>query len=97
MRFLPNPFYIEHLKKHWGKEQKVVDYIFSFAETQDFIDKLMDMLEFLIPYYLREGKHQLIVGIGCTGGMHRSVAISEELYRELKGKGYRATVEHRDL
>lgn len=97
VRFLPNPFYIEHLKKHSGKEQKVVDYIFSFAETQEFIDKLMDMLEFLIPYYLREGKHQLIVGIGCTGGMHRSVAISETLYGALKGKGYRVTVEHRDL
>ena len=97
VRFLPNPFYIEHLKEHSGKEQKVRNYIFSFSETQEFIDKLMDMLEFLVPYYLREGKNQLIIGIGCTGGMHRSVAISEELYRELKGKGYRATVEHRDL
>lgn len=97
VRFLPNPFYIDHLKEHSGREQKVRDYIFSFAETEEFIEKLMDMLEFLIPYYLREGKHQLIIGIGCTGGMHRSVAISEELCRELKGKGHRVTVEHRDI
>lgn len=97
VRFLPNPFYIDHLKSHSGKEKKVKDYIFSFSETEEFIDKLMDMLEFLIPYYLREGKHQLIIGIGCTGGMHRSVAISETLYSALKSKGYRATVEHRDL
>lgn len=97
VRFLPNPFYIEHLKEHSGKEQKVRDYIFSFSETQEFIDKLMDMLEFLVPYYLREGKNQLIIGIGCTGGMHRSVAIAEAIYGALKGKGYRATVEHRDL
>lgn len=97
VRFLPNPFYIEHLKEHSGKEQKVRNYIFSFSETQEFIDKLMDMLEFLVPYYLREGKNQLIIGIGCTGGMHRSVAIAEAIYGALKGKGYRATVEHRDL
>ncbi len=97
VRFLPNPFYIEELKDYTGQDQKVKDYIFMFPETQEFIDKLMDMLEFLIPYYIKEGKTQLVIGIGCTGGKHRSVTISEALYELLENKGHRVTLEHRDI
>mgnify|MGYP001184928879 CR=1 FL=1 len=97
VRFLPNPFYIEHLKEHSGKDREVKEYIFNFPETREFLTKLTDMLEFLIPYYLREGKYQLVVGIGCTGGRHRSVAIADALYEALMDKGYRVTVDHRDL
>lgn len=97
VRFLPNPFYIEELKEHTGREKIVKDYIFMFPETQEFINKLMDMLEFLIPYYIKEGKTQLVIGIGCTGGMHRSVTIAESIYELLKNKGHRVTLEHRDI
>jgi len=97
VRFLPNPFYIEELKEHTGKEKEVKDYIFMFPETQEFINKLMDMLEFLIPYYIKEGKTQLVIGIGCTGGMHRSVTIAEALYELLESKGHRVTIEHREI
>ncbi|MFU0800168.1 MAG: RNase adapter RapZ [Xylanivirga thermophila] len=97
VRFLPNPFYVEELKEHTGLECDVRDYIFSFPETGQFLGKLLDMLDFLIPYYIREGKYQLVIGIGCTGGQHRSVAIAEELYNILKDKGHKVTVEHRDI
>ncbi|NLJ40034.1 MAG: RNase adapter RapZ [Clostridiales bacterium] len=97
VRFLPNPFYIDRLKTHTGQETEVRDYVFSFSETEEFVEKTMDMLEFLIPYYQKEGKSQLIIGIGCTGGMHRSVAISEALHETLQNKGYRVSVGHRDI
>lgn len=97
VRFLPNPFYIDKLKKLSGMEKPVKDYIFSFPETQQFLDKLEDMLEFLIPYYKKEGKNQLVIGIGCTGGMHRSVTIADALYITLKNKGYNVVIDHRDI
>lgn len=97
VRFLPNPFYINKLKKKTGKDKAVKDYIFSFPETKHFMEKLDDMLEFLIPYYVREGKTQLVVGIGCTGGMHRSVAMAEAMHNSLKSKGHSVILEHRDL
>ena len=97
VRFLPNPFYVESLKEHSGKDEDVKNYIFAFPETNQFLAKLTDMLEFLIPFYIREGKYQLVIGIGCTGGRHRSVAIADSLYGALKSKGHRVTVEHRDL
>jgi len=97
VRFLPNPFYIDELKDFSGEHSDVRNYIFSFNETKDFLDKLVDLLEFLIPYYTREGKFQLVVGIGCTGGRHRSVAIANALFELLKSKGHRVTVEHRDI
>jgi len=97
VRFLPNPFYIEELKEHTGKDKKVKDYIFMFPETHEFINKLMDLLEFLIPYYIKEGKTQLVIGFGCTGGVHRSVAIADTVYEQLKSKGHRVTLEHRDI
>lgn len=97
VRFLPNPFYVEALKNQTGKDPDVKKYIFSFSETQIFLNKLEDMLSFLIPYYIKEGKSQLVIGIGCTGGKHRSVAIAEAIYEMLKGKGHRVDIAHRDM
>ncbi|HMM70119.1 MAG TPA: RNase adapter RapZ [Gudongella oleilytica] len=97
VRFLPNPFYIPELKEFSGLENNVRDYVFSWPQTQLFIEKTMDLLEFLIPYYIKEGKTQLVVGIGCTGGKHRSVAIAERIAELLKADGHRSVVDHRDL
>ncbi|MDP4178583.1 MAG: RNase adapter RapZ [Bacillota bacterium] len=97
VRFLPNPFYIPELKKFSGKDKEVSDYVFSFDVTKKFADKLQDMLEFLIPNYIKEGKRQLIISIGCTGGRHRSVAIANEIYERINSKGYKVNIEHRDI
>jgi UPF0042 nucleotide-binding protein len=88
---------VDELKIHTGQKPEVRDYVFKFPETREFMAKTIDMLEYLIPYYIREGKYQLVVGIGCTGGMHRSVAIGDALYEKLQDKGYRVSVEHRDI
>ncbi|MBA5850721.1 RNase adapter RapZ [Clostridium sp. cel8] len=97
VRFLPNPFYISELKKYSGNDKLVVDYIMGFEQTKKFINKLSDMLEFLIPYYIKEGKRQLIVSIGCTGGRHRSVTIANEIYKILKENGHKVSIDHRDI
>lgn len=97
VRFLPNPFYIDELKQLTGNNQPVRDYVMSFPEADDFLNKLEDMLQFLIPNYVKEGKHQLVIGIGCTGGKHRSVTLANELHKRLKGKGkYGLSITHRD-
>lgn len=97
VRFLPNPFYIPELKSFSGNDAPVRDYVLGFNETKVFVDKLEDMLEFLIPKYLKEGKRQLIVSIGCTGGRHRSVTIANSIYNKLLKNGYNANIEHRDI
>ena len=98
VRFLPNPFYIEELKYKTGNDKEVQDYVLSFPEAEAFIDKLVDMLTFLIPNYVKEGKYQLVVGIGCTGGKHRSVTLANQLYGKLKDKGsYGIKIAHRDI
>ncbi|MCL2059985.1 MAG: RNase adapter RapZ [Oscillospiraceae bacterium] len=97
VRFTPNPFYEQELREMTGLSAKVSEYVFSFEETRQFLDKLVDMLVFLVPYYIREGKTQLEVGIGCTGGQHRSVAIAAELKSRLEANGSRVIVEHRDI
>ena len=97
VRFLPNPFYIPDLKNFSGNDKQVSDYVLSFEETRVFIDKLSDMLEYLIPHYLKEGKRQLIVSIGCTGGRHRSVTIANSIYEKLKAANYNVNVDHRDI
>ena len=97
VRFIPNPYYILELREFTGEDDKVKDYVFEWPETNIFISKIIDMLEFLIPYYIREGKTQLILGIGCTGGVHRSVAITNRIGAILKSHGHRATISHRDL
>lgn len=97
VRFIPNPFYIDSMKKLTGKSELVSNYVFKFEETNMFIEKLSDMLHFLIPYYVKEGKAQLVIGIGCTGGKHRSVAIADSLNRVLREAQHRVVVEHRDI
>lgn len=98
VRFLPNPYYIEELKYKTGNDKEVQDYVMSFPEAGVFIDKLTDMLEFLIPNYVKEGKYQLVIGIGCTGGKHRSVTLANKLYERLKNKGnYGLKIAHRDV
>lgn len=97
VRFLPNPFYIPDLKHYSGNEKPVSEYVMSFPQTKDFIDKLHDMLKFLIPNYIKEGKRQLIVSIGCTGGRHRSVTIANEIYKRLKNDGQIVNIDHRDI
>ena len=97
VRFLPNPFYIEELKNKTGNDKEVRDYVMSFPEAEEFLQKLTDMVSFLIPNYIKEGKNQLIIGIGCTGGKHRSVTLANKLYEQMKDKGnYGLTVSHRD-
>lgn len=96
VRFLPNPYYIEELRELTGKDNEVSDYIFNHEESKIFLEKLVDMVDYLIPYYVKEGKPQLIIGMGCTGGRHRSVAIAEKLGERLREKGHKALVEHRD-
>jgi len=98
VRFLPNPYYIEELKPLTGNDKPVQDYVMSFDEAGIFLDKLTDMVNFLIPNYVKEGKLQLVIGIGCTGGQHRSVTLANELYNRLKDKGkYGISVDHRDI
>lgn len=97
VRFLTNPFYIPELKHYSGNEEPVKEYVLGFKETGIFIQKLEDMVEFLIPNYMKEGKRQLIISIGCTGGRHRSVVIANELYRILKEKGHQVNIDHRDI
>jgi UPF0042 nucleotide-binding protein len=99
VRFLPNPYYIDELKHKTGNDKPVQDYVKSFPACQEFVDKLTDMLEFLIPGYVKEGKYQLVVAIGCTGGQHRSVTIANELYERLKNLGgnFGLKLTHRDV
>lgn len=97
VRFLPNPYYIDSMKRLTGKNEAVREYVLSFEETQVFIKKLNDMLEFLIPNYTKEGKKQLVVGIGCTGGKHRSVTVAESIYKFLLSKEHRVIIDHRDI
>lgn len=98
VRFLPNPYYIDDLKHQTGNDAPVQEYVMGFPETCVFLDKLTDMVQFLIPNYVKEGKYQLVIGIGCTGGKHRSVTLANELYKRLQNKGgYGITLRHRDI
>ena len=96
VRFLPNPFYIEEMRKQTGLDSSVYEYVMSFEETHVFLAKLIDLLEFLIPNYKKEGKSQIVIGIGCTGGQHRSVAISEYLTKVFSSE-YSTNATHRDI
>ena len=97
VRFLPNPHYVEQLRPKTGQEPEVYDYVMKWPETQTFLSKLLDMLQYLIPLYHKEGKSQVVIGIGCTGGKHRSVAIAEYLGRRLGSSETEfVRVSHRD-
>lgn len=97
VRFLPNPFYIDELKNHTGNDKNVQDYVMSFETTSIFLEKLVDMLKFLLPLYIKEGKSNLVISIGCTGGKHRSVTISNYLASMLTDENYRVLTNHRDV
>lgn len=97
VRFLPNPFYIPELKSKTGLDSEVFDYVNGFEITQNFMHKLNDMAKFLLPNYINEGKSNLVISIGCTGGKHRSVTVARNLGAFLKGLGYKVIVNHRDI
>ena len=98
VRFLPNPYYDPALRSHTGLEKSVQTYVCQNGVADEFLDKLYDMVSFLIPHYIEEGKNQLVIGIGCTGGHHRSVTIAELLYRRLKKNAdYGLRIDHRDI
>ena len=97
VRFLPNPFYIPEYRHKSGRVKEVNDYIHSFPVTKEFIDHYWSTLSFLAPNYEQEGKSQFVVAVGCTGGLHRSVAMAELAYERFAEMGYRVSIEHRDM
>jgi UPF0042 nucleotide-binding protein len=97
VRFLPNPHFVPKLSKLTGRHAKVAKFIRQFPQTQEFLDKVEQMLKFLLPHYIEEGKSYLTVAFGCTGGQHRSVFIAEEMKKRLAAAGYRAKTVHRDM
>ncbi|MGC8548413.1 MAG: RNase adapter RapZ [Acidobacteriaceae bacterium] len=97
VRFLPNPHFIPEFRPLTGKDPKVASYVRKFAQTGEFLEKVTDLLLFLLPHYIHEGKSYLTVAFGCTGGQHRSVMIAEEMAHRLEKSGYRIKVEHRDM
>ena len=97
VRFLPNPNYIPEFKKHTGKHPKVARYIRSFPQTREFIDRIADLLIYLIPHYIGEGKSYLTIAFGCTGGHHRSVLIASEIRKRLARAGFKVKETHRDV
>ncbi|MFW6160810.1 MAG: RNase adapter RapZ, partial [Acidobacteriota bacterium] len=96
-RFIPNPFYLEELKGKTGKSKKVKDYVLGTPESQEFLERLYKLLDYLMPKYTEEGKSNLTISIGCTGGKHRSVVLADQIYHHLKGKKHNAHIYHRDI
>ncbi len=97
VRCLPNPFYLENLKYKTGLDQEVQDYVMQFGQSVKLLEKLSDLIDFLLPLYQEEGKSHLVIAVGCTGGKHRSVTFAERIYKHLSDKGLRTTVNHRDI
>lgn len=97
VRCLPNPFYIPELKPLTGLDKVVRDYVLKSEETQEFLKRTLNLLDFSVPLYLKEGKSELVVGIGCTGGKHRSVTIARKLDEHFVQKGYKCVIQHRDV
>ena len=97
VRFLPNPHFVPEFRKLTGKDPKVAKYVRQFPQTKEFLDKAADLLKFLLPHYIKEGKSYLTVAFGCTGGQHRSVFIAEEMRKRLMDEGYRVKTGHRDM
>ena len=97
VRFLPNPFYIQELKEMTGNDTAVSDYVMSFQESQDFLKKLVEMVKFLLPLYVKEGKNSLVISIGCTGGKHRSVTLANALYHALDQDKHTLLLKHNDI
>lgn len=97
VRFMPNPFYIEELRSQTGLDKAVADYVFSFQQTRDFLKRLEDLLAFTLPLYAEEGKTSLAIAVGCTGGHHRSVAVTHALAEFIRQQGYQTAENHRDM
>ncbi len=98
VRFLPNPYYIEELRPKSGNDREVRDYVMKNRKAEEFLDKMTDLVEFLIPNYVQEGKTQLVIAIGCTGGKHRSVTLANGLFEALsRNENYGIRIEHRDI
>ena len=100
VRFLPNPYYVEGLRAKTGNDVEIQQYVMQFDEAGIFLDKLEDLVKFLIPHYISEGKNQLVLSIGCTGGKHRSVTLANEIYKRLNAqeeREYGLKIEHRDI
>ena len=97
VRLLPNPFYIPELKHHTGLEKPVRDFVFSYQQSKDFLEKLEDLLSLSLPYYVEEGKTNLVIAVGCTGGHHRSVAIAVEVAKFVSKLGFSTSIAHRDI
>ncbi len=98
VRFLPNPYYVEELRKKTGMDQEIKDFVMKYEEAHVFMDKLYDLVQFLLPNYVKEGKSKLVISIGCTGGKHRSVTLAEELYQRLsEDDRYGLKIVHRDI
>ena len=97
VRCLPNPFYVPELKHHTGLEEPVRDYVMKFDQSRGLVPKLLDLINYLVPLYRSEGKSQLTISVGCTGGKHRSVVFAELVYKDIKEKGYNAATYHRDI
>lgn len=98
VRFLPNPYYVDGLRAKTGNDKEIQDYVMQYDDAKIFLDKLEDLVKFLIPNYIAEGKNQLVISIGCTGGKHRSVTLANELYKRLESeKDYGLKIEHRDI
>ena len=97
VRFMPNPYYIDELRPKTGLEEEVFNYVFEFQQTRDFVEKLEDLLSFSLPLYAEEGKTMLVLAVGCTGGHHRSVAVTHALAEFIRKEGYQVTESHRDI
>lgn len=97
VRFLPNPYYIDTLKHKSGNHKEVSDYVMNSEKSVEFFEKLCDFIDFLMPNYISEGKNQLVIAVGCTGGRHRSVTIANKLYERLKKEDYKVYIKHRDI
>ncbi len=97
VRCLPNPYYIDELKNLTGLDSQVKDYVFKFDETKGLVEKIRSFIEYALPLYVKEGKSQLMIAVGCTGGKHRSVAIAQFLYEYIEKLGHRVVVQHRDI
>ncbi|MBN2282717.1 MAG: RNase adapter RapZ [Deltaproteobacteria bacterium] len=97
VRFLPNPYFVKDLKKYDGNDEKVEQYVMKWADTKRFVKRLLDMVDFLMPLFEKEGKSYLTIAIGCTGGKHRSVVILNQLAQHFAGKEYSVTINHRDI
>lgn len=97
VRFLPNPYYVEELRLQTGEDMAVQEYIAQWPETEEYWEKMLDLIEFVLPQYIKEGRKQIVIGVGCTGGQHRSVYLSCRLFEVLQKQNYKVILSHRDV